>query len=342
MLAEHYDPGGIPAMEAAVLTDNATRHANPLETRSIALITGGLGPEREGSLLSGDSVASALTTLGQPFAIIDAADSAALGRIAENDVAFLTTHGWWGEDGKLQGYLEMLRIPYLGSGVLASATAMHKPTANAIATAADLAVPPWSEVDWQSDANEEALRLTNTLGLDLFVKPSSGGGSLGASRLRGEKEVHEWLVTAVGAAPFIASPFVQGCDVSIAVIEDAEGNLTVLPPLSTTYDADYYDYEIKHDVSLRSHQCPADLTEALASQTQAESERLFKAMGCRGLARLDFLVRDNSACFLEINTLPGLSRQGNLAQMAYAAGMSYEQLIEVLVRRITQTQGYTP
>lgn len=312
--------------------------------QSVALLTGGPGPEREGSLISGADVSAVLGAYDIRMNVIDLNAPERIAGAQSADAAFLTTHGWWGEDGKLQGALELLGIPYTGSGVLASATAMHKPTACRLAESVGVRTPEWSLVDLVASPEQEAQRLTRVLGNALFIKPTSGGGSLNAGVCQGAEQVSDFLLGQrdVGQQ-FMASRLIQGIDISVGLLSGRDGKLSPLPTLATHYDRPFYDYEVKHNRALRRHSCPADLTAAAEKEVTEAALAVAAALGVSGVARVDFLCDgDGQPWFLEVNTIPGMSRHGNLAQMAIASGLSYEGLVLSVLQTAGMKTGYTP
>lgn len=311
----------------------------------IRVITGGKGIERLGSLASGRDVGQALGFLNHKINVVDLVNLEDALAANADEMVFLTTHGWYGEDGKIQGALELLGIPYTGSGVTASAVGMHKPSCLRIAQSLDLDCPVWTiakPTNCADAAAREAARINTLLGQDVFVKPSSGGGSLGAGVAHGNKALAELLLHLEGQGELIVSKLIQGTDVSVALLQ-RHGSLQCLPMLATFYDGDFYSYEIKHDAGMRRHECPANLSSRTRDRMEAAARGLFKALGCNGFARFDFIVdKEGVAWFLEVNTLPGMSRAGNFSNMAYAAGMSYEDLVQCVVDTRSSTGQYRP
>ncbi len=309
---------------------------------SVLLITGGSGPERAGSLRSAEDAISALAHLGMRCSVRDLNDLDHA-ELRTCDFAFLAIHGWWGEDGKLQGALELAGVPYNGSGVAASAIAMHKPLCNRIAENAGLNVPRWMSCDRRNASDKSARALFGVFNGRVFLKPASGGGSLGACVVDSPMALGECLrAAALEEAPLLACACIEGIDVTVAVFEIGE-ELTVLPPLAIHHDAPFYDYDTKHAPAARRYECPAALPDATAAAVCRDAQNMFTALGCHGYARFDFMVdREGTPWFLEVNTLPGLSRQGNLATMAAPHGWDYEELIARIVASIGACQRYRP
>ena len=298
--------------------------------RRALLITGGSGPERRGSLASAVDVAAALDELGVDATVCDL-DDLDPAMLDAHDLAFLAIHGWYGEDGKLQGLLELAALPYNGSGVAASAVAMHKPLCNRVAAAIGLAVPRWVELS----APRCSAELIERFGGRVFVKPASGGGSLDAGVVDDADELRaRFDAASMQGIELLACEYVAGIDVSVGIVE-CDGAPHLLPELATRHDAAFYDYAVKHDASRRRHECPSHLDAPIAQALREQSLRMYRALGCRGYMRADFIVDPGGrGWFLEVNTLPGLSRAGNLATMAAAAGWIYTELIDHILATI--------
>ena len=309
------------------------------------VLTHSASPERAGAARSAMTVQSALSQLGWHTKVVDLRRPSAVRHIIEADLAFVAGHGWYSEDGKVQGLLEVMCLPYTGSGVLASATAMHKPTANGVLRHAGLRVPRWRDVDPGDAPAAEAARLVQELGLPLFVKPASGGGSIGSGIARDIDTLIDRLAAEQRQQPrvaLMASAYVSGVDTSVGLIE-LDGRLEMLPILATEHDGEFYDHEIKHDPARRRHRCPADLSVEIAGLVGTMARRAFRALGCHGLGRVDFIVdRDSIPWCLEVNTVPGLSEQGNLATMGRAAGLTYCEMVEAIAATAFSKPFYRP
>jgi len=203
-----------------------------------------------------------------------------------------------------------------------------------------LNVPEWAELDGATDLAKVYLGL----GPEIFVKPTSGGGSLGAGIVRDVDSLRLWI-NKCSASPrsVIASSRIVGTDVTVGIVE-VNGAPVVLPPLATTYRSEFYDYATKHDTALRTHHCPPDWLQNDGIATVCcHAKQIFRAVGCSGYGRVDFIVDGDGKCwFLEINTMPGLSRQGNLATMASAHGWTYLDLIKHILPSRAQAGAYRP
>jgi D-alanine-D-alanine ligase len=312
------------------------------ESARIAVVSGGRSTERERSLMSGHAALESLVRQGHTARLLDAADKTFADDIRGADVAFLAIAGQYAEDGKLQGLLEHLNIPYTGSGVTASALGMHKALAKTVA--ATTGVDVLTTVTLPARGGDAATRaITVAVDFPLILKPLSEGGSIGMTVCRDNAQLDAALRTIDPTEGWFAEPFIAGVPVSCGVLE-SDGSPVALPPLATIpTDAEFYDYATKRDKTKYQYECPANLpcptldaitTAALAAHT---------VLGCSGYSRSDFIVgADGRPVWLEINTLPGLSHTGNLATMAAAAGIDYDELIRLILATARTTEGYRP
>ena len=307
----------------------------------VGVIVGGPSPEAEGSRLSGQTAAAALEEMGARAKIIELDSVAALvAQLSEHEAAFTATHGWYGEDGKLQGLLELLRIPYTGSGVRASAIGMHKPTFKSVVSAIGINTAR-SHVLRGGEVMASLPGVAESLGYPFFLKPAAGGESLGSGVVRSSGDV----AAIIAAEPifesqeYLAEEYIGGTEFSVGLLE-RDGKLEVLPPLQITSFRDFYDVTAKTDPSTRSYECPAQVPAAMLRQLTEGSIHVFKACGCAGFARVDWLTRDEGVFALELNTIPGLTHQGNFAAMATAAGIGYAELIRAMLDSAFRKQEY--
>ncbi|MFB7085739.1 D-alanine--D-alanine ligase [Streptomyces sp. NPDC056296] len=303
-------------------------------TGPIAVITGGWSQERDRSLLSGRTVNDALTGMGIKTAVIDldGPRDALLSGLGHVESAFLAIAGRGAEDGGLQGLLETLGIPYTGSGVLASALGMHKLRAKEVVSEAAVLVPRSDRVNVGASPELEAERLEARLGLPLILKPIAEGGSIGLQVATSA----ESLISAIAGAGgnlLMAERFRTGRSVSVGVLEDVDGTVHALPALEAQTPNGIYSYAAKRGNADCDYHCPARLSDTTADELRRQALAAHRVLGCVSHSRHDFIVSDDGrAWWLEVNTLPGLSRSGNLARMAQADGLTYEQLILHILR----------
>lgn len=305
---------------------------------SVAVICGGPSAEANVSRSSAKAVAAALEQAGHRPTVVEL--EAPLARALSEgrfDVAFPVTHGPLGEDGCLQGLLEVFDLPYVGSGVLASALAASKPHAKALFRAAGL--PLANEVVVR--AGEPTLAAVAALGGAVVVKPASGGSAIGTTRLRADSspEAVQAAFDAAFAVDGVAlvERFVTGHEVTCGVLESDAGPSALPPTLITSHAADWYDFTSRYAAGGSSHQCPAPLPPRVTARIQAVAVAAFRALGCRDLGRVDFVVGEgddpSGVVLLEINTLPGMTRTSLYPEAAAATGVDFPSLCSRLAQR---------
>lgn len=290
----------------------------------VAVLMGGKSGEREVSLKSGAAVLKALQAQGIDAHGFDPKNQP-LHDLETFDRVFINLHGRFGEDGCIQGALEMLHIPYTGSGVMASAIGMDKWRTKLLWRAMQVATPDFELVN----ANSDFAAIEQKLGLPLFVKPANEGSSIGISKVKtagGLKAAYE--LAAQSDAIVIAEQFVGGGEYTVGIIGDGQGDYTALPIIRIVPKNEFYDFEAKYLRDDTEYRCPSGLSAEKEAQIQQEALLAFKAVGCKGWGRVDFLMDDNgSHYFLEINTSPGMTDHSLVPMAAKAAGISFEQLV---------------
>jgi D-alanine-D-alanine ligase len=251
----------------------------------------------------------------------------------ERVVVLPLLHGPLGEDGTVQGLLELADVPYVGCGVLASAAAMDKGHAKRLFLAEGLPQATWQHFH-ESDADDAFVSaLISTLGLPLFVKPANMGSSVGVSRANDRDEVR----TAIGTAAtydewIVAEEAVVGREVEVAVLGNRDPRASV--PGEIVPGSDFYDYDDKYRDGRAKLLVPAPLTSDQADEVRALALRAFAALGCEGMARVDFFFEEAGRGFLlnEVNTIPGFTPISMYPQLWEATGLAYGALIDELVR----------
>ncbi|MFC8449476.1 D-alanine--D-alanine ligase [Kitasatospora sp. NPDC057223] len=329
---------------STVTSDCRNPATPPLQDLRIGVLCGGNSPERPGSLASGAAAAKGLAQAGLTGELIDVAEVPVDQFARSIDVALLALHGLGGEDGKMQGALDLYGVPYTGSGVLASATGMDKTALKTLLAAQHIDTPRWAELNPALSTAATLDMIKHSLGYPVFYKPVSGGGSLEAGVAHDQQQMTDLLERAKvhPYERYMAEPLLDGSPCTVGLIE-IDGALTALPVLHVRTDREFYDYDAKHDLTLRTETCPADLPDGLTRQMQATAKRVHQLVGAHGVSRVDFMVTPGGrAAVLEINTLPGLSEHGNLATMARAAGISYPDLMVHILRSAFSKPAYLP
>lgn len=292
----------------------------------VAVLFGGRSGEREVSLKSGSAVLAALQRQGVDAHAFDPATQE-LSALKAYDRAFIALHGRFGEDGTIQGALELMDIPYTGSGVMASALGMDKWRTKLLWTAAGVTTPNYVLMD-------DSLHVENVvtaLGLPLFVKPANEGSSIGVSKVKQAGDLAAAYTLAKQSDPLvIAEQFVGGGEYTVGILGD-----TALPIVRIVPKNEYYDYEAKYLRDDTEYLCPCGLSAEQEKQIQAEALQAFKVLGCKGWGRVDFLMDEaGKHYFLEVNTSPGMTDHSLVPMAAKAAGMDFDALV---VRILQQT-----
>ncbi|MFA5928732.1 MAG: D-alanine--D-alanine ligase [Candidatus Margulisiibacteriota bacterium] len=275
----------------------------------VGVLMGGRSREREVSLRSGKNVSAALRRKGYQVVEIDPA----LQDIPKDlDIAYLVTHGRFGEDGCLQGLLEVMGIPYTGSGVLASALAMNKKVAKQIFSVTGIPTPPYCQ----------------DLIPPLIIKPVCEGSSLGVTRLKDHvalAEVQKIIAeTTSEYGEVLVEKLIEGREITIGIVEDE-----VLPILELVPKSEFYDFEAKYTPGGTEFLLPAPLSPEVTSRMQAMALSAHHALGCEGVSRVDIMLdKDLNGYVIDVNTLPGMTDQSDLPAEAKAIGISFDDLVE--------------
>lgn len=305
----------------------------------VAVVSGGPSAEAEVSRSGAPTVARALRNTG--FQVLelelDARLPAALleGRV---DAVFPVVHGAVGEDGCLQGLLEVLDLPYVGSGVLASALAMNKPQAKLVLRAAGLPLAREATFVRGEDVESRAAAVRASVGRELVVKPASGGSAIGVARIA-EADPDSALVAAVERVwkddpEALVETTIHGEELTCGVLEEDERGARALPVTLIEPKAEFYDFTSKYRPGQSEHLCPAPLAADVARRVAEAAVRAHTALGCRDLSRVDFLLPpDGAFVVLEVNTLPGMTATSLFPEAAKASGIEFEALCSALVRR---------
>jgi D-alanine-D-alanine ligase len=300
---------------------------------NLALLAGGRSGEREVSLMGAAGVEKALdrnkfnVTRYDPLTDLPkiAGDAAAI------DFAFILLHGLWGEDGTMQGFLDLLDIPYQGSGVTGSALAMDKNLAKELYRLQGLPVAPWRIIDPSTDYS--AAGLVAALGLPLVVKPVCDGSSLGMTIVRDESKLEAGIAKALrhgGRA--MVEQFIGGREVTVGVLGNESPVALPLVEIIPGEAFEFFDYAAKYQPGATREVCPAELDVQLTLQAQQFGVTAHRALQLRGYSRTDMIVSEAGQLFiLETNTIPGMTPTSLFPQAAAAAGLDFPALLEKLV-----------
>jgi len=301
--------------------------------KTLALISGGRSSEREVSLNGGNQVFEALNKDRYTIRRYDPAMD--LGQLVQDapdiDVALIILHGVYGEDGTIQGLLELLGIPYQGSGVLGSALAMNKLASKKIYRESGLPVPPYKAASKGKAFDVE--NCVQTLGLPLFVKPASGGSSIGMSRVTKKEKLEAAIAKAFEYDDLVlVETFIDGREITGAVIGNDDPSALPLVEITPSIPTStFFDYEAKYTPGGAREICPAPLSKEHTEAMQALAVEAHKALGLRGYSRTDMILSGDAYYILETNTIPGMTRTSLLPLAAGTAGIPFPDLLDRLI-----------
>jgi D-alanine-D-alanine ligase len=301
----------------------------------VAVLYGGVSAEREVSLRSGAGVLAALRSVGVDAHGVDPAVQSLESVKSEGFTrAFIALHGRYGEDGTLQGALELLKIPYTGSGVLASAMAMDKILTKRIWLSHGLPTPAFAELSGAVLADPQALAArVEALGYPLIIKPPHEGSTIGLTRVTSAAQLVEACrMAARFDHTVLAEQFIEGPELTVTLLGEGE-HARALPIIEIRAPQGNYDFENKYNTDVTQYLCPAPFDPALTQKIQAYCLQAYRALGCSGWARADVMLRasDQSPFLLEINTSPGMTDHSLVPMAARASGLSYAELCLMLL-----------
>ena len=299
----------------------------------VAVLCGGRSAEREVSLRSGAQVQEALSGLGHDVVAVDI-DGHTWDALRDGgfECVFNALHGRQGEDGTVQGMLELLGLPYTGSGILASALCMDKSMAGELMSNSGLNVPSFKEIEAADGVNADTVQqLVKLYGLPLVIKPVREGSTIGLTIARDEDQVASGLVLAARYdRRVLVQKFQAGIEITVGVLATPE--LQVLPTLEIVSDNPVYDYDAKYTAGKSHHIIPARISEQAREEAAHAAATAFGILLCEGMARVDIIVdADGTPWVLEVNTVPGLTSLSLLPDAARAAGIEFPELCRRLV-----------
>ena len=246
------------------------------------------------------------------------------------DVVFIALHGPNGEDGTIQGFLELLGIPYTGSGVLASALGMDKIYSRRLFVQVGLNVPKYLVFSKKDTTN----KIFKKFKFPLFVKPSNQGSSVGVSKVTKKSDLKKALKLAFGFSDSVmVEEYLEGKEITVPVLGNE--NSKALPVVEIVPKTDFFDYKAKYDENLCEEIVPARISKKLTIDAQKAGIAAYQALGCRGFGRVDMIIKDKKIYVLEINTIPGLTPVSLLPKSAASAGISYPRLLDKIVNFAT-------
>ena len=304
-----------------------------IERKTVALIAGGRSGEREVSLKGAVEVEKALDP--EKYVVERYDPVTDLGRIVENsgriDVAFVLLHGLWGEDGSVQGFLDLLDIPYQCSGLLGSAMAMDKNVAKIMYRQAGLPVADWRIVESQDEFDAD--ELINFLGVPLVVKPVREGSSLGMAIVETAKELGPAIQKAFEHdSRVMVEKYIKGREITVGVIGNEQLQPLPIVEIIPGEEFEFFDYRAKYVPGASREICPAGLGDELTEEAQRYGLAAHRCLDLKGYSRTDMMISDAGELFLlETNTIPGMTPTSLFPQAAAEFGLSFSQLLERLI-----------
>lgn len=299
---------------------------------TIALLSGGISSEREVSLCGGDQVYDALDK--EKYVLTKYDPKTDLDRLMADaskiDLALIILHGPFGEDGTIQGFLDLLDIPYQGSGVLGSSVAMDKLVSKRLYEQSGIPVSPYIAIRRGDIINPE--KYVNQLGLPLVIKPVSGGSSIGMTLL---KSIDSFKSAVDKAFAFdntvLIEKYIKGIELTGAVI--GNDKLDVFPIVEVIPDKehDFFDYHAKYTAGITQEICPARIDDNMADKAKTYAKRAHQALGCEGYSRTDMILDGKEIYVLETNTIPGMTKTSLFPLAAKAAGITFDLLLDRLI-----------
>ncbi len=304
----------------------------------VAVLMGGSSAERAVSLMSGAGVLAALRSQGVDAQAFDPAerDLVELRRAGIARV-FIALHGRHGEDGTVQGALELLGIPYTGSGVMASAIAMDKVMTKRVWQTEGLPTPRWQWLAPDRQSREDVNAVPDQLGLPLIVKPPREGSSIGISKVAGYSQMQDAVTLAAQYDPdVLCEEFIEGIELTCPVLGRGAA-AKALPVVRIDAPDGQYDFQNKYYTDVVRYGIPSGLSAAEEAEVQRLTLAAYRTLGCRGWGRADLMMRaaDRQIFLLEMNTSPGMTSHSLVPMSARAAGLSYEQLCLRLLQQAT-------
>lgn len=296
--------------------------------KRIGVLLGGLSAERDISYLSGEGVCKTLRDDGYLVVPIEVdANGAWMTRLREIDVAFIALHGKFGEDGAVQGCLELAGVPYTGSGVLASALAMNKPMAKRVWESSGLPTPQWQVLE-----KHDVWNLRDDLTYPVVVKPCAEGSSVGVTIVRSPEMLQSGLAEAFRFDPqALVETYIAGKEVTVGIVGDR-----ALGAMEVIAKGEFHSYEVKYTAGREGFIMPAPLSPAVYEHVLAVALAAHRALGCAGYSRVDTRVNERGEVFLlEVNTLPGFTSLSYLPRIAAHLGLSYRDLVEEILQQAT-------
>jgi D-alanine-D-alanine ligase len=303
--------------------------------KRIGVLAGGISAEREVSLKSGNAIYKALLKLGYDAVFIDVSDNLCEDLKKENiEIAFLALHGGHGENGAIQGLLEVMGIPYTGSGVLSSALAMDKEASKKIFIYHDIPVAPFVVINRKQlgeRINPQLITAVVDFPLPWVVKPVAEGSSIGVNIVKDEEDLTDAVKSAFAyGRKIIIERYIKGKEIQIGVLGQ-----TVLGGVEVRPSKEFYSYEAKYTPGLTQYILPPEIDDYAYETLKDVALKAHNALGCKGATRVDFILDESNEPYIfEVNTIPGMTETSLLPKIAKLTGLEFPNLIEEILKQI--------
>ena len=301
-----------------------------LKNRKIAVLYGGISNERDVSLRSGKNVFDAMISMGFDAVLIDTKDKSFISQLSDKkiNIACIMLHGRGGEDGTIQGLLEIMGISYTGSKVLASSVAMNKVASKRIWDAVGVPTPKYRVIDPERNLNDQCEKIKKYFPFPLVVKAVSEGSSFGVSIIKKEADFYDAVKKTVDEfRDVFIEEYIKGKEVTTGIL--GTGNSAkALPVLELRPNSEFYDYKAKYTAGGTKFIIPAHLPKAVYNKVQRVALKAYKSLGCSGFARIDAIIDKDGVPYVhDANTIPGMTDLSDLPAQAKADGISYSDLV---------------
>jgi len=297
----------------------------------VGVIAGGISSEREVSLSTGKEIYNSLKNLNYNAEFIDF-DNSLIEKLKKIDTAFIALHGKYGEDGTVQGLLEILKIPYTGSGVMSSAVAMDKIYSKRIFKYENIPTPAFLELNLKTVSNKEFLKseVKTAVGYPVIVKPNRGGSTIGVTIVKKESELADAVKLAFNFDDkVLVEKYIYGRLLTVGIIGDEP---VALPVLEIRPKSGFYDYASKYTPGLTEYLIPAPIKKTEAEMITDTALKCHRALECSALSRVDLILGDDKkAYFLEVNTIPGMTPTSLVPKAASCCGINFDMLVEIIL-----------
>ena len=306
------------------------------KNKTVAVVMGGPSAEGEISLATGKSIAIALRERGYQVKelLLHPRNFSEQLKASGADVVFIAVHGLYGEDGRLQSALEMMEVPYTGSGVLASALCMNKIAAKRVFLGSGIPTPDCLFLYRKDREKQDMVKaITAAFSLPVVIKPASQGSSIGVTIVKDPAHLQNALDTAFEYDPeVLVEQYVAGPETSVCMMRQRDGSIKVWPVILIKPKAEWYDFKAKYTAGGVEHLIPAPLPEETLAKLTEISVKAYEILGCAGVARTDCIVGEDGRCYvLEMNTVPGMTPTSLVPDAAAAEGTTFGELCEMIL-----------